>query len=92
MYIVFHGHEAGFVYGCCRVWNYYWCGLQKLLYLVTESNCKLHMFFLAVSDNIGLDEFLDFFGIQTLGALGLLHSEQVASEVLSGFFELGGCW
>ena len=87
---VFHSHEVCFVYDCRGVWNCYWCASRKLLHLIVESNCELRTFFLAVSDDVGLDEFLDFFGVQTLGALRLLHGEHVVGEFLSGFFELGG--
>ena len=84
-----HSHKACFVYDRRGVWNCYWCASQKLLHLIVESNCELRTFFLAVSGDVGLNEFLDFFGIQTLGALRLLHGECAVSEFLSGFFELG---
>ena len=89
---MFHSHEASFVYNRHGVWNGNWCGPQELFHLVAESVRELCTFLLAISSDIGLNKLMDFFGIQTLGALGwcwLLHSEHAVVEVLGGFGELG---
>ena len=76
--VVFHSHEASFVYNRRGVWNSNWCGPRELFHLVAEPNRELRTFFLAISGDIGSNELLDFFGIQTLGALGWywFYSEQ----------------
>ena len=68
--VMFHSHKASFVYNCCRVWNGNWCGLRELFHLIAEPNRELCTFFLAISSDVGLNKLLDFFSIQTLGALG----------------------
>ena len=68
-HVVFHSHEASFVYNCRGVWNSDWCGPRELFHLVAEPNRKLRTFLLAISSDIGLNKLFDFFGIQTFGAL-----------------------
>ena len=78
-HVVFYSHEASFVYNCRGVWNSNWCGPRELFYLIAEPNRELRTFLLAVSGDIGLNKLFDFFGIQTLGALGwywLFYGEQ----------------
>ena len=68
--IVFHSHEASFVYNRRGVRNGNWCGPQELFHLIAEPNRELRTFLLAISSDVSLNKLLDFFGIQTLGALG----------------------